>query len=155
MSKKTKEIYKTIEALEDLQAQISIINKLSQNLEEGSEESHHLKAIEYEMGQQLKSLRFWINSLYSYNGKSTSRAKQNASKENGKKGGRPPKEITQMKKRLVTLEELSENARQEKILTTDLEKEAKLTEELKSYEDERILIEEKLEKWKIERKSLK
>jgi hypothetical protein len=84
MSKKTEQIYKAIASLEDLQNQISIINQLEKSkagaeLSEAEriEKIHHLENIEFEMGQALKSLRFWIGSLYSYNGKSTSNAKKN------------------------------------------------------------------------------
>ena len=154
MSKKTEQIYKAISALEDLQSQISIINQLAKTKNsseisesEWAEESRHLETIEFEMAQNLKSLRFWIGSLYSYNGKSTSNAKARASKENGKKGGRPPKEITDMKKRRLELESLLEEARREKITTTDFEKEEELNREIAEYEKERSEIEERLEKW--------
>ena len=152
MSKKTEEIYKSISSLEDLQNQISIITRLAAGQGREDEEIHHLQNIEFEMGQQLKSLRFWIGSLYSYNGKSTSKAKKSASQENGKKGGRPPKEITQMKKRRIELESLLEEARREKITTTDFEKEEELAREIEEYEKEISEIEEKLEKWNEERR---
>ena len=68
-----------------------------------------------------------LGRLYSYNGKSTSRAKVQASKENGKKGGRPPKEITNLKERKTELEEsVLPDLRREKSVTTDLELEEKL-----------------------------
>ena len=88
-----------------MQNQISIINQLSRSKDGESEQSHHLGEIEFEMGQAIKSLRFWIGSLYMYNGKSTSKAKRTASQENGKKGGRPPKEITLARRRKAELEE--------------------------------------------------
>ncbi|MCR4821471.1 MAG: hypothetical protein K5873_01195 [Treponema sp.] len=153
MSKKTQQIYKALDALEDLQNQISIINQLAKSRGEEGEEARHLENIEFQLGQNLKALRFWINSLYAYNGKSTSRAKQNASKENGKKGGRPPKEITRMRKRRLELNNLLEEARSEKNLTTDFEKEEKLTQEISEYEKELIIIEEKLKKWEEGKKA--
>ncbi|WP_294428992.1 hypothetical protein [uncultured Treponema sp.] len=157
MSKKTEQIYKAIEALEDLKNQISIINQIerAKNAADDkftAEESHHLENIEFEMGQQIKSLRFWISSLYSFNGKSTSNAKKAASKENGKKGGRPPKEITELRKRSLELDALLDDLRKEKIVTTDYEKEEKLSAEISEYENERTIIEEKLAKWNEERK---
>ena|GEM_PF-933335 len=162
MSKKTEQIYKAIASLEDLQNQISIIKELAKSKEgseisgsERAEEIRHLENIEFEMSQHLKSLRFWIGSLYSYNGKSTSRAKVAASQENGKKGGRPPKEIMEMKKRRVELESLIEEANREKLVTTDFEREEELTRQIEDYENERVRIEEKIEKWKDERDALK
>ena len=148
MSKKTEQIYKSLSVLDDLQNQISVINRLSEAKGgAGEEELHHLADIEFEMAQQLKSLRFWIGSLYSYNGKSTSRAKRSASQENGKKGGRPPKEITAMRRRTVELEQLIDELHRQKIITTDYEKEEKLSQEISGYEAELSEIKEKLEKW--------
>lgn len=160
MSKKTEQIYKAISSLEDLQNQIAIINQLEKSKKgteiseaERIEKNHHLENIEFEMGQALKSLRFWIGSLYSYNGKSTSKAKVTASQENGKKGGRPPKEITDFKKRKIELEEnVLPELRREKSVITELERESQLEKEISDYENELRLIEEKLEKWKEEKK---
>ena len=159
MSKKTEQIYKSIASLEDLKNQISIIRELAKSKAgceiseiERTEEIRHLENIEFEMTQHLKSLRFWIGSLYSYNGKSTSRAKVAASQENGRKGGRPPKEITMMKKRRAELEALIEEAEREKLVTTDFEREEELAYEIESYGKECDNIEEKLEKWNEERK---
>lgn len=162
MSKKTEQIYKAIATLEDLQNQISIINQLEKSKEdseltkaERAEKIRHLENIEFEMGQSLKSLRFWIGSLYSYNGKSTSKAKIAASQENGKKGGRPPKEITNLKKRKTELEEIVlPELRREKSVTTDLERESQIETEIALYENELGIIEERLEKWYSEKNVL-
>ena len=159
MSKKTEQIYKAISSLEDLQSQISIINQLEKSKagteiseSERIEKNHHLENIEFEMGQAIKSLRFWIGSLYSYNGKSTSRAKVAASQENGKKGGRPPKEITLLKRRKTELEEIVIPAlKREKSVTSDLEREAQIENEIWGYENELCTIEEKLENWNKEK----
>lgn len=154
MSKKTEQIYKTISILEDLQNQISIMNQLAKAKGQAGEENHHLENIEFEMAQAIKSLRFWIGSLYSYNGKSTSRAKVAASQENGKKGGRPPKKITELKKRREELEDkMLPELRREKSVTTDLERESQLEEEISEYENELFIIEEKLERWHEEKNS--
>ena len=83
MSKKTETIYKTIENLQLLQKNLAEYNKAS--------DVRELNDIEFNMGQELKKLKFLIESLYSYNGRSTSYAKRQASKANGKKGGRPKK----------------------------------------------------------------
>lgn len=96
MSKKTDAIYNAIANLEELN------NRLARIIKEP--DCRELEDINFEQSQQLKELKFWIESLYSYNGKSTSNAKRKASKENGKKGGRPPKIITQMKTRAKELE---------------------------------------------------
>jgi len=161
MSKKTEQIYKAISSLEDLRNQISIIIQLDASKKVGeytegdrAGQRRHLENIEFEMGQAIKSLRFWIGSLYSYNGKSTSNAKVAASKENGKKGGRPPKEISDMRKKSVELERLIEDLRQEKILTTEFEREEQIEREISAYEKERSVIEEKLEEWSKGRKAL-
>lgn len=154
MSKKTEQIYKAIDSLEDLRNQISIINQLAKAQDKNDEESRHLANIEFEMGQHLKSLRFWIGSLYSYNGKSTSNAKRSASQENGKKGGRPPKAITEMRRRKVELEVILEELRKEKIVTTDFERENEISVQIANYETETKQIEEKLEAWNEEKKSL-
>ena len=66
-----------------------------------------------------------------------SRAKVTASKENGKKGGRPPKEITNLKRRKGELEEsVLPDLRREKSVTTDFEKEEKIAGQILEYENE-------------------
>lgn len=96
MSKKTDAIYTAISRLEELNSRLPEISK--------DFSSDDIEGIAFEIGRELKNLRFWIDSLYSYNGKSTSRAKKIASKENGKKGGRPPKIITDVRRRIFVLE---------------------------------------------------
>ena len=120
MSKKTDSIYSSLDRLDELVGVLKEVSggadcgnsALQSEMTEGEAgglqvQSGTLKKIDdisFEMGIKLKELRFWIDSLYSYNGKSTSYAKKNASKENGKKGGRPPKQITQAKRRILELE---------------------------------------------------
>lgn len=155
MSKKTEQIYKGILKLEDLKNQISIINQLAKSKiaseiseNERAEQTHHLENIEFEMSQAINSLKFWISSLYSYNGKSTSNAKKSASRENGKKGGRPPKEITNLKKRKIELEEtVIPELKREKSITTDLEKEEKISSQISAYENELSEIEIRLDEY--------
>lgn len=96
MSKKTDAIYTAISRLEELNSRLPEISK--------DFSGDDIEEIAFEIGQELKNLRFWIDSLYSYNGKSTSRAKKIASKENGKKGGRPPKIVTDARRRIFVLE---------------------------------------------------
>ncbi len=155
MSKKTENIYKSIARLEDLKNEISIIAKLAKN-DAGLDESEngksgrirHLENVEFEIGQELKSLKFWIDSLYLYNGKSTSRAKQNASKENGKKGGRPPKEITEARRKIRELEEnLIPEMEKQKNLALDADEEAKLDVEIQKANAELGELHEKVGKW--------
>ncbi len=121
MSKKTDAIYKAISALEELNVKIADVNK--------ELDSRELEDIHYEQAQQLKELKFWVESLYSYNGKSTSNAKRNASKENGKKGGRPPKIISQARIRAKELE----------LVIQELEHHIRLSDEndkIRQYQDE-------------------
>ena len=96
MSKKTDNVNKAIEKLTQLKNQLKEYNQTVQVRE--------LQDIEFEMDEQLKNLKFWFDSLYSYNGRSTSNAKKTSSRENGKKGGRPPKRITQAKLALAQIE---------------------------------------------------
>lgn len=157
MSKKTENIYKSIARLEDLKNEISIIAKLAKNdanFDESESENgksgriRHLENVEFEIGQELKSLKFWIDSLYLYNGKSTSRAKQNASKENGKKGGRPPKEITEARRKIRDLEEnLIPEMEKQKNLALDADEEAKLDAEIEKANAELGELREKVGKW--------
>lgn len=156
MSKKTENIYKAISHLDDLRNEISIIAKMAKldvsnedSDENGrSERIRHLENIEFEMNQDIKSLKFWIGSLYLYNGKSTSRAKTEASKENGKKGGRPPKQITEAKKRIKELEEIIlPEAEHRRNLTVDFEEERYLEVEIEKGRNERDLLRSKVEQW--------
>lgn len=136
MSKKTDEIFKTLESLKSIQSEISEYNK-SANIRE-------LEDIEFNMGQELKKLKFLFESLYSYNGKSTSYAKRQASKENGKKGGRPPKEITEGKKRLSTIDNLIPELQHNIDLSDDPAELAKLENEIAALESEKSSIAMKL-----------
>ncbi len=130
MSKKTEAIYKAITNLERLN------EKLAKNIAEP--DCRELEDINYEQARQLKELKFWIESLYLYTGKSTSNAKRKASKENGKKGGRPPKIITQMKNRVKELE----------VVIHDLEHKLRLSDDnemIQQYENELALARNELE----------
>ena len=128
MSKKTQNIYKAIENLENLK------NRLSACASEDSVKE--IEEIEFQMGQELKNLKFWIDSLYSYNGKSTSLAKKAASKENGKKGGRPPKAVTEAKRKIVTLEVQIPEIEHRLDITDSVEERKVLEEELQQKKNE-------------------
>lgn len=130
MSKKTQNIYKAIENLENLK------NRLSACASEDSVKE--IEDIEFQMGQELKNLKFWIDSLYSYNGKSTSLAKKAASKENGKKGGRPPKAVTEAKRKIVALEAQIPEIEHRLDMTDSVEERKVLEEELQQKKNELV-----------------
>lgn len=133
MSKKTDNVNKAIEKLTQLKNQLKEYNQTVQVRE--------LQDIEFEMDEQLKNLKFWFDSLYSYNGRSTSNAKKTSSRENGKKGGRPPKEVTLKKRRITELEDvLIPELQHQKKLSVDFEEEVRLEEEIKKLEEELNLI---------------
>jgi len=146
MSKKTDNIYKAIDNLNNLQNIISSYNKEIKNTEQ---ESRVLCDVEFQMQQELRNLKFWIDSLYAYNGKSTSRAKKLSSKENGKKGGRPPKEITELRRRRRELEEnlIPELTRKREMLD-DICELQKIEEQLSEYDKELLEVTEKLSAYK-------
>lgn len=106
MSKKTIAIYNGLDKLDCLQTKLEAFGNtvFFTNDENDADKYKELSNIAFELKQETNTLRFWIDSLYKYNGKSTSISKRNASANNGKKGGRPPKEISQMKKRIIELE---------------------------------------------------
>lgn len=133
MSKKTDNVNKAIEKLTQLKNQLTEYNQTVQ--------VRKLQDIEFEMDEQLKNLKFWFDSLYSYNGRSTSNAKKTSSRENGKKGGRPPKEVTLKKRRITELEDvLIPELQHQKKLAVDFEEEIRLEEEIKKLEKELNLI---------------
>jgi len=122
MSKKTQEIYQSINNLSNLQKDLADFSKNIQD--------RKLEDIGFQMEQELKKLKFWIDSLYSFNGKSTSMAKKAASKENGKKGGRPPKAVTEAKKMIKELEEEIPEIEHKLELTDNLEEREVIEKEL-------------------------
>lgn len=148
MSKKTKNIYKEIDDLQKLQVRISNIGEdLGMKIQDAETEalSREIENIQYEMDQSLKNLKFWIDSLYAYNGKSTSNAKQASSRENGKKGGRPKKDISLMKARISELGDLIPEIEHRLRLIDDLDEENELRQKLETYETEKNQLEKKLE----------
>lgn len=135
MSRKTENIYKAIDNLQNLQRELGNF----------SLESKELQDIEFQMGQELKNLKFWIDSLYLYNGRSTSNAKKASSRENGKKGGRPPKAITELKKRKLELENtLIPEMESKRKSTLDFLEERCFADELDKLNKELDEIKEKL-----------
>lgn len=103
MSKKTQEIRSIFQELGNLQKRIENLKSQAPELEEKN--SREIDEISFNLAQNLTKLEFWFNSLYAYNGKSKSVAKKLSSRQNGKKGGRPPKKITLLRQRKTELEE--------------------------------------------------
>lgn len=103
MSKKTQEIRSIFQELGSLQKRIENLKSQAPDLEEKN--SREIDEISFNLAQNLTKLEFWFNSLYAYNGKSKSVAKKLSSRQNGKKGGRPPKKITLLRQRKTELEE--------------------------------------------------
>ena len=103
MSKKTQEIRSIFQELGSLQKRIENLKSQATELEEKN--SREIDEISFNLAQNLTKLEFWFNSLYAYNGKSKSVAKKLSSRQNGKKGGRPPKKITLLRQRKTELEE--------------------------------------------------
>ncbi|MCQ2592458.1 MAG: hypothetical protein MJ188_06695 [Treponema sp.] len=139
MSKKTENIYKALENL-------SLIDKRLEDCK-SQFDSRELNDIEYELKQEIKNLNFWIESLYSYNGKSKSYAKKNASRENGKKGGRPPKVITDLRKRNRELEESIPQMKRKRDFSNDVAEVSLLDEQIESAEMELAKNKNQLELW--------
>lgn len=139
MSKKTQNIHKSIDSLFEIQNQLE---ELAKNI--GSKEVDDLS---FNMSQQLKNLKFYIESLYKYNGKSTSNAKKNSSRENGKKGGRPPKAVTEAKRRIAEINDvLIPELEEKKHSTIDFVEEQILQQKIQTLQLEADELLEKLGK---------
>lgn len=140
MSRKTQAIRKSLEELNSLQDSLA---SLSEDLR-----NRQLEDISFKMGMELKSLSFWIDSLYAQNGQSKSRSKVLASRENGKKGGRPPKEITQAKIRIAELEEIVIPELHSRLrLADELFEEADLSVQERQAQEEMNSLKAKIESW--------
>ena len=101
MSHKTEGLYRELDNLD------ALCTKLKDYSEEKNDRV--VDDIQFEMFHSLGLLRMWVDSLYRFNGKSRSSAKQTASRTNGKKGGRPPKEIAAAKSRIFQIEQQLED----------------------------------------------
>ena len=111
MSRKTEEIQKSISRLEQLQVRLS----------KGCDNPSELSLLSENLKSEIENLKLWVSMLYKYNGTSRSNAKVAASRENGKKGGRPPKFVTDLKRQKAALEALLEDLHTQEI-SSSLEK---------------------------------
>lgn len=142
MSKKTRQIFEAIENLFAIQQKTDELAKNLKNRSAENPENYDFykisDEISFQMRQNLVNLKFWFESLYSYNGKSTSAAKKQASKENGKKGGRPPKKIAAAKQNLEETENRLFQIEQNLKMSDDAEEIARLQNEQKILTDDKI-----------------
>lgn len=134
MSRKTEEIKKSILRLDEIQRTIAACD---------SQAPENLNLIADRMKSELENLKLWIGMLYKYNGTSKSRAKVAASRENGKKGGRPPKFVTELKKQKAELELLLENLHTQEVISS-AEDGQRIDEERRLAEGKLSEVEEKL-----------
>lgn len=140
MSLKTEEIKKSLAELKILQ------EKLVKFVENNP--SKEIDDIQFGISMNLRNLETWIDMLYKYNGKSKSNRKVKASRENGKKGGRPPKNISILKKRIFALENTILPEIQDKISSCFTESETtSIAAEKTSYEIEFAELKKKLEEY--------
>lgn len=144
MSKKTDNIYKSFKKLDSLQNALENKNKDIQDRD--------LDSIQFEFKQELKTLKFWFESLYSYNGKSKSLAKKKSSKENGKLGGRPPKWVTSARRRILEINENLIPELEHSIKLGDFENEDKLKNQLAEIQNEADMLNKKLLSWESSKK---
>lgn len=140
MSRKTDEIKKSIGRLEEIQ------QKLCENV---SPEGEGTLLCE-QMKSEIQNLKLWISMLYKYNGTSKSNAKVAASRENGKKGGRPPKFVTDLKKQKNELEALLSDLHSQQI-SASIEEEEKLTLQAERANLELDAVNQKLSELKNEK----
>jgi hypothetical protein len=139
MSRKTEEIKKSIARLEEIQRKLS---------EAPAAEGEGALLCE-QMKSELQNLKLWISMLYKYNGTSKSNAKIAASRENGKKGGRPPKFVTDLKKQKNELETLLTDLHNQQI-SAAVEEEDDLNSQTEKARQELDRINKKLSEIKNE-----
>lgn len=145
MSRKTEAIHKSLDNLNELQESLA---RLSEDLR-----NRNIEDISFKMSMELKSLTFWIDSLYAQNGQSKSRSKVNASRENGKKGGRPPKEITQAKQRIIELEQVViPELQSRRRLADELFEEADISVQEREAEEEMQALQSRIDAWEAKKK---
>lgn len=133
MSRKTEEIKKSISRLEEIQLRLSA----------GLNDSAELSLLSDNLKSEIENLKLWVSMLYKYNGTSRSNAKVAASRENGKKGGRPPKFITELKKQKTELEMLLTDLHNQEIVCP-AEEGLRIDEERRIAEGKLSEVEKKL-----------
>lgn len=138
MSRKTENIYASLKKMDELEQRLEALNQ--------SENNRVLDDIDFELKQEIKNLKFWIDSLYFYNGKSTSNAKKTASRENGKKGGRPPKRISDLKKRRAEIDSLLPQLEHQLNYAETSKEEADIKNQIETLKSELTKITEELKK---------
>lgn len=140
MSFKTEEIRKSLAELKILQEKLE---KFARN-----NPSKEIDDIQFGIKTNVRNLETWIEMLYKYNGKSKSNRKIKASRENGKKGGRPPKNISLARKRILELENTILPELQDNLENCFSEENAeKIAAEKTSYEIELAELKNKLEEY--------
>lgn len=141
MSRKTSEIKKSLEKLNQ------VIQQLYKNCDELPQElCRKNKILLEEMEQELNSVDSWFSMLYQYNGKSRTNLKVAASRENGKKGGRPPKIVTELKRKKQEKEEELQEIHRKKLATFDPEEENSFTEQENLIAQEIEELQDQIEK---------
>lgn len=140
MSFKTEEIRKSLAELKILQEKLE---KFARN-----NPSKEIDDIQFGIKTNVRNLETWIEMLYKYNGKSKSNRKIKASRENGKKGGRPPKNISLARKRILELENTILPELQDNLENCFSEENAeKIAAEKTSYEIELAELKNKLDEY--------
>ncbi len=140
MSFKTEEIRKSLAELKILQEKLE---KFARN-----NPSKEIDDIQFGIKTNVRNLETWIEMLYKYNGKSKSNRKIKASRENGKKGGRPPKNISMARKRILELENTILPELQDNLENCFSEENAeKIAAEKTSYEIELAELKNKLDEY--------
>lgn len=133
MSRKTEEIQKSISRLEQLQVRLS----------KGCGNPSELSLLSENLKSEIENLKLWVSMLYKYNGTSRSNAKVAASRENGKKGGRPPKFVTDLKRQKAALEALLEDLHTQEI-SSPLDEDGRIYDERQKAQSQLSDVEEKL-----------
>lgn len=133
MSRKTEEIQKSISRLEQLQVRLS----------KGCDNPSELSLLSENLKSEIENLKLWVSMLYKYNGTSRSNAKVAASRENGKKGGRPPKFVTDLKRQKAALEALLEDLHTQEI-SSPFDEDVRIYDERQKAQSQLSDVEEKL-----------
>lgn len=88
-------------AKDNLKNIIERMEQIARELEEAAGGNDTIKSFSLQLHEAADELRREVFDRYDRIGKSSSERKRTASTENGRKGGRPPKAITELKKRLA------------------------------------------------------